>query len=98
VKIKELLQEAPEMTEENLLNIIQDNLPLLRDYNLLKRVQECNKGLEINKAVLAEFDKIHDKQSYLTSSQRKFLQGFVGFCMIRMTKGDKGNGQPSSND
>ena len=58
MKIKELLQEAPEMTEENFLNIIQDNLPLLRYLHLLRRIQECNKGLEINKAIMAEFDKM----------------------------------------
>ena len=91
MKIKELLKEvspSPEMTEENLLKIIDSNLPLLRDLHLLRKVRDYNKDKAINEAVLAEFDKIQDKKSYLSSSQRKLIEGFVGFCMIRMTKGD----------
>ena len=36
--------------------------------------------------ILKEYDLIQDKKSYLTKSQREIILGFVGYCMILMTK------------
>ena len=33
-------------------------------------------------------NRIQDKKSYLTKSQRDQIVGFVGLCMIKMTKGN----------
>ena len=89
MKIKDLLYKTPEMTEEKLLEIIEANLDLLkvRNFTLIKRIQTINKySDDINKLILKEYDLIQDKKSYLTKSQRETILGFVGYCMILMTK------------
>lgn len=89
MKIKDLLYKAPEMTEERLLEIIKDNLELLKKRNplLIKRIQSIHKhSKNINKLILEEYDLIQDKKSYLTKSQRETILGYVGYCMIIMTK------------
>lgn len=89
MKIKDLLYKAPEMTEEKLLEIIEANLDLLTKRNpiLIRRIQSTHKYSEdINKLVLKEYDLIQDKKSYLTKSQRETILGYVGYCMIIMTK------------
>ena len=89
MKIKDLLYKTPEMTEEKLLEIIEANLGLLkvRNSTLIKRIQTINKySDDINKLILKEYDLIQDKKSYLTKSQRETILGFVGYCMILMTK------------
>lgn len=91
MKVKELIYQTPEMTEEKLLEIILDNLDFFkkRYSSLITRIQEIHKySDDINKLILKEYDIIQDKKSYLTKSQRDILTGFVGFCMIRMAKGD----------
>ena len=89
MKINELLYKAPEMTEEKLLEIIKANLDLIRRRNpdLIERIQTIHKySDDINKLILKEYDLIQDKKSYLTKSQREIILGFVGYCMILMTK------------
>ena len=98
MKIKELLYQTPEMTEEKLLEIIKDELKALKKVNrtIIVRLYEIYGHTEdIEKLILKEFDKIQDKESYLTKSQRDMLTGFVGTCMIEMTKG---NGKSTSDD
>ena len=87
MKIKDLIFETPEMTEEKLLTIIDENLKMV-DSSLRRRLKEIHKG-RFNKAFLDEYDLIQDKKSFLTKSQRDFIIGFVGMCMIKMTKGDE---------
>ena len=92
MKIKDLLYKTPEMTEERLLEIIKENLEVLRHKNpfLIKRIQTINKySDDINKLILKEYDLIQDKASYLTKSQRETILGFVGYCMILMTKSNE---------
>ena len=99
MKIKDLLYKAPEMTEEKLLEIIEANLDLLTKRNpiLIRRIQSTHKYSEdINKLVLKEYDLIQDKKSYLTKSQRETILGYVGYCMIIMTK--QNEKQEDSND
>lgn len=91
MKIKDILYQTPEMTEEKLLQIINDNIPLLRNYWLVKRIQDLHKDIPINEALLKEYDLVQDKKSYLSKSQRDIVVGFVGMCMIQMTKGNGGN-------
>ena len=89
MKLKDLLYKSPEMTEERLLEIIEDNLGLLKKRNplLIKRIQSIHKhSKNINKLILEEYDLIQDKKSYLTKSQRETILGYVGYCMIIMTK------------
>lgn len=88
MKIKELIYKTPEMTEEKLLKIMDDNLFLLsKDKPLIYRIHELHKDMELIKAFLQEYDLIQDKRSYLTKSQRDHVIGFVGVCMFEMTKG-----------
>lgn len=90
MKLKEALYQTPEMTEEKLLEIINKSLPLLRNIYLINRIKDLHKDVSIPEAILKEYDLIQDKNSYLTKSQREIVTGFVGLCMIRMTKGDGG--------
>ncbi len=87
MKIKEVIYNTPEMTEEKLLQKINDNIKFLKK-DLKSRIKELHRGEELNKAILDEYDNIQDKQSYLTKSQRNTVIGYVGLCMIEMTKDD----------
>lgn len=92
MKIKELIYQTPEMTEEKLLEIINSHLFMLKK-ETLKEVERFHKGTDVSKAILDEYDIIQDKKSYLTKSQRDVISGFVGLCMILMTKGDDRTGR-----
>ena len=86
MKIKELIYKTPEMTEEKLLEIIDKNLSMMKN-SAKNRIRELHKGeYNLAKAFLDEYDLIQDKKSYLTKSQREQIVGFVGLCMIEMTK------------
>ena len=92
MKIKDLIYETPEMTEEKLLTIINENLKMVDSF-LKRRLIEIHKDsikpFNIDQAFLDEYDLIQDKKSLLTNSQRKLVNGFVGYCMIKMTKGNE---------
>lgn len=90
MKIKDIIYNTPEMTEEKLIEIINENLPIMKQ-SAKDRIQELHKGeYNLAKAFLDEYDLIQDKKSYLTKSQRDQIVGFVGLCMIKMTKGENG--------
>ena len=89
MKIEELLYKTPEMTEEKLLEIIDKTLPMMKN-STKNRIRELHKEENnLAKAFLDEYDLIQDKKSYLTKSQREQIVGFIGLCMIKMTKGDE---------
>lgn len=92
MKIKDLIYETPEMTEEKLLTIINENLKMVDSF-LKKRLKEIHrdptKPFDLAQTFLDEYDLIQDKKSFLTNSQRKLVNGFVGYCMIKMTKGNE---------
>ena len=89
MKISELIQETPEMTEEKLLKIMDSHLDWIKK-DLKNRVIELHrsndKPFDLAQAFLDEYDLIQDKKSYLTKGQREQVVGFVGLCMIQMTK------------
>ena len=89
MKIKELIYETPELTEEKLLELINKNIPIMRK-GAKDRIQELHKGVDLAQAFLDEYDLIQDKKSFLTKSQRNNVVGFVGLCMIQMVKGNDG--------
>lgn len=93
MKIKELLYQTPEVSEEKLLKILDENIVLMRKEAKI-RIQELHKGVPLAQAFLDEFDLIQDKKSKLTKSQREQISGFVSLCMIQMVKDD---GTTSSN-
>ena len=89
MKIKELLYQTPEMTEKKLLEIINSNLKMMNN-SAKRRIQQLHKNeLNLAKAFLDEYDLIQDKKSFLTKGQREQIVGFVGLCMIQMTKGNE---------
>ena len=96
MKIKELIYETPELTEEKLLELINKNIPMMRK-GAKDRIQELHKGVDLAQAFLDEYDLIQDKKSFLTKSQRNNVVGFVGLCMIQMVKGnDRTSGERNS--
>ena len=94
MKIKELIYQTPEMTEEKLLKIMDSHLDWIKN-DLKERIVGLHKDLmkpfDLSQAFLDEYDIIQDKKSYLTKSQRDVVVGFVGTCMILMTKGKEIN-------
>ncbi len=89
MKIKELLYQTPEMTEEKLLEIINSNLKMMNN-SAKDRIKQLHKNeSNLAKAFLDEYDLIQDKKSFLTKGQRDQIVGFVGLCMIQMTKGNE---------
>jgi hypothetical protein len=88
MKIKELIYKTPEITEEKLLEFINNNISMLKNKELIGRINSLHKTKSINQALLDEYDLIQDKKSYLTKTQRDIIVGFVGLCMIKMVKGN----------
>lgn len=88
MKIKELIYQTPEITEEKLLEILNENIPLMKK-SARDRIQQLHRGTDLAQAFLDEYDLIQDKKSYLTKSQRDQIIGFVGLCMIQMVKGEE---------
>ena len=89
MKIKELIYQTPEMTEEKLLKIMNSHLNWIRK-DLKDRIyilhKDPTKPFDYSQAFLDEYDLIEDKKSNLTRGQRNIVIGFVGTCMIEMTK------------
>ena len=94
MKIKDLIAKTPEVSEEKLLEFIEKNKHFLRK-DTAKAVYSRNKEEDDAHAILKEYDKIQEKTSYLSRSQREEISGFVGWCMIQMVKAD---GESRSND
>ena len=94
MKIKELIYQTPEMTEEKLLKIMNSHLNWIRN-DLKERIiglhRDSTKPFDLSQAFLDEYDLIEDKKSNLTRGQRNIVIGFVGTCMIEMTKGKEIN-------
>jgi len=89
MKIKELIAKIPEMTEEKLIEIIDNNISMMKP-EIENRIRELHKGeYNLAKAFLDEYDLIQDKKSFLTKSQREQVAGFVGLCMIKMAKNEQ---------
>lgn len=88
MQIKELLYKTPEMTEEKLLEIIKSHLNFIEP-EFKKRLQSLHKYVDLEQAFLNEYDLINEKKSFLTRSQRDQILGYVGMCLIEMTKKDE---------
>jgi hypothetical protein len=88
MKLKDYLYKTPEMTEEKLIELLDKFSPLLRK-EAKDRLNQLHKGESLSKALLKEYDLIQDKKSHLSKSQRNQIVGFVGMCMIQMTKEDE---------
>lgn len=95
MKIKELIYKTPEMSEEKLLKIMDSHLNWIKK-DLKDRIhtlyKDPTKPFDYSQAFLDEYDLIQDKKSNLTRGQRNIVIGFVGTCMIEMTKGIEPNG------
>ena len=87
MKIEELIYKAPEMSEEKLIELLDKYSPLLKR-EIKFRLNQLHKEKDLSKALLTEYDLIQDKKSNLSKSQRDQVIGFVGMCMIQMTKGE----------
>ena len=88
MKIKELIYETPEMSEDKLKLIINEHLSWLRPY-FKERILKLHNFIDLSQAILDEYDLVQDKKSLLTKSQRDMITGFVSACMINMVKDDR---------
>lgn len=95
MKIKELIAKTPEISEEKLLEFIEENKHYLRK-TTAKNVYSNHLGINNAQAILDEFDLIQEKKSYLTKSQRDDINGFVSLCMVLMVKADGSSSEPTS--
>ena len=91
MKIEELIYKIPEMSEEKLLKLLNSHLDWIKK-DLKNRIIELHKNndkpFDLAQSLLNEYDLIQDKKSNLSKSQRDQIIGFVGMCMIQMTKGE----------
>ena len=91
MKIEELIYKIPEMSEEKLLKLLNSHLDWIKK-DLKNRIIELHKNndkpFDLAQSLLNEYDLIQDKKSNLSKSQRDQVIGFVGMCMIQMTKGE----------
>lgn len=88
MKLENAIYNAPEMSNEKLLEHIDKNGNMLTK-NLKDRLWKLNPNIyEFNKQVVSEFNKIQNKTSYLSKSQRDIISGLVSFSLITMTKDD----------
>ena len=91
MKIEELIYKTPEMSEEKLLELLNNRLNWIKK-DLKNRLIELHKSndkpFDLAQSLLTEFDLIQDKKSNLSKSQRDQVIGFVGMCMIQMTTGE----------
>ena len=87
MKIEELIYKTPEMSEEKLIELLDKYSPLLKR-EIRFKLNQLHKEKDLSKALLTEYDLIQDKKSNLSKSQRDQVIGFVGMCMIQMTKGE----------
>lgn len=88
MKLEKAIYQAPEMSEGNLLELIDKYSSMLR-IEARHRLEELHKEDTLANAILKEYDLIQDKKSNLTKGQRDKVIGFVGICMIEMTKGNE---------
>lgn len=91
MKIEELIYKIPEMSEEKLLKLLNSHLEWIKK-DLKNKIIELHKSndkpFDLAQSLLNEYDLIQDKKSNLSKSQRDQVIGFVGMCMIQMTKGE----------
>ena len=91
MKIEELIYKIPEMSEEKLLKLLNSHLEWIKK-DLKNKIIELHKSndkpFDLAQSLLNEYDLIQDKKSNLSKSQRDQIIGFVGMCMIQMTKGE----------
>lgn len=85
MKLQEIIQQTPEITEEKLLEQIKVISKFLRN-STIDRLNTLHKILPLEQAILQEYDNINSKTSLLTRSQREEVQGLVATCLIQLTK------------
>lgn len=102
MKVKELIAQTPEMSEEKLFAFMNKYIEMVPK-DLRQRIigihhRKGEEALPVSNYILKEFDNIQDKTSYLTKSQRDSIQGFVGMCLIKMTKGEDIEKEPNKSE
>ena len=101
MKLNDAIYKSPEMSEEKLLKLMS-NYKRYFSKEFVSRItsvynQRHNSyETDICKMILDEWDNIQKRESYLTKSQRDQISGFVGMCLIQMTKDDGGNSTDSN--
>lgn len=88
MELNKVLYEAPEMTEDKLLEIIKSYIKTLRKQTI-KDLQEIHKDYfeeNLPRLLYKEFDIINRKESKLSKSRRDEVAGLVSYCLIKMTK------------
>lgn len=98
MKIDELLYKTPEMTEDKLLELIKDKEKLIKK-PIIGRIKGFYAyDVPFEKCILNEWDKIQEKKSFLTKSQRDFVCSLVSYCLVEMTKSNGGTDKRQSTE
>jgi len=95
MEVDKMIQDAPEMSTEKLLELIENllndkKIRVLRK-NTISEVKRLHKDYvdeNLSLHLLEEFDLITQKKSNLTNSMREEVFHLVSFCLVQMTKGD----------
>ena len=84
MKLEDVLYKTPEMTEERLIKLIEDNKFILYKEWARKKNYSAED-------ILKEWDLIQEKKSKLSKSQRDQICMLVSLCLIKMTKNEEEN-------
>ena len=85
--LEEIKNKYLDVTEEKLLENIEKYKSYMR-WTTLDRVKNYNKDLPDSEAIINEWNKIQEKKSYLSSSERNEIAVFVGMCIVDIINKD----------
>lgn len=95
MEVDKMIQDAPEMSTEKLLeligNLLNDKKIHVLRKNTISEVKRLHKDYadeNLPLHLLEEFDLITQKKSNLTNSMREEVFHLVSFCLVQMAKGD----------
>ena len=88
MNLENLIPNSPELNEEKLITMLKEYSKYMST-EAKRRLQELHKELDVEYAILEEYNLIQNKKSLLTRSQREQIEGLVALCLIRLSKGDE---------
>ena len=88
MKIKDVLYQTPEMSEERLISIINKYIKYIPKC-LQDRINSIHKDNNLAKSILDEWDLIQIKSSYLSKKERDLVSTLVSASLIEMVKNNE---------
>lgn len=84
MKLNDIIYKTPEMSEEKLLEIINNHKKFLKE-DIIKRIHKSD---NLSKDILNEWDLIEQKKSCLSRSQRNSILALISMALLEMSNGN----------